>query len=63
MRSHGRPVAILTTLQFHRRSRFQAGGAVRRLDLSCAEDAPEGVETIVIRGAGETMIWLPRLVR
>ena len=57
--SHGRRVAILTTLQFHRRSRVEL---VERYDASTSrakKSLPEGVETIVIRGAGETMVWLP----
>jgi hypothetical protein len=73
-----RPVAVLTTIGFHRRSRdaFVArygasilGPAARQrprgLFGGIASDAagakkalPQGVETIPIRGAGETMIWI-----
>jgi hypothetical protein len=59
-RSHGRPVAILTTLQFHRRSR---AALVERYDASTSrarKTLPEGVETVTIRRAGETMIWFPQ---
>jgi hypothetical protein len=56
---HGRRVAILTTLSFHRRSREELAG---RYGASTSRDRrglPEGVETIPIRGAGETMVWIP----
>jgi hypothetical protein len=56
---HGQPVAVITTLQFHRRSR---DAVVERYGASTsrAKDAlPSGVETIRIDGAGETMVWLP----
>ena len=59
VRRHGRPVVIVTTLQFHRRSREELvaryGASISRAKKSL----PEGVETIQIRGAGETMVWLP----
>ena len=56
---HGLPVVILTTLQFHRRSRSEL---VRRYSASTSrakKSLPKGVETVRIRGAGETMVWLP----
>jgi hypothetical protein len=56
---HGKPVVILTTLQFHRRSREKL---VARYDASTSrakKSLPDHVETIQIRGAGETMVWLP----
>ena len=59
VRAHGRPVRALTTIGFHRRSRDEV---VRRFDAgtSRAKAAlPEGVETVTIRRAGETMVWLP----
>jgi hypothetical protein len=59
VRRHRKPVVILTTLQFHRRSRE---GLVARYGASTSrakKALPEGVETIQIRGAGETMVWLP----
>jgi hypothetical protein len=51
---HGRPVAVFTTLRFHRRSR----DAVTER-YGATETVPSGVETIRINGAGETMVWLP----
>ena len=59
VRSHGHRVAILTTLQFHRRSRAEL---VERYGASTSRaktTLPAGVETVQIRGAGETMVWLP----
>jgi hypothetical protein len=55
---HGRRVAVLTTIGFHRRSR---DAVVTRYGASTSrakKTLPEGVETIPIRGAGETMIWI-----
>lgn len=55
----GRPVAILTTIGFHRRSRDRLA---ERYDASTSRARaalPRGVVTLPIRGAGETMIWLP----
>jgi hypothetical protein len=59
VRAHGRPVRILTTIGFHRRSRDEV---VRRFDATTSRakaSLPEGVETVTIRRAGETMVWLP----
>lgn len=59
VRRHGRPVVVLTTLQFHRRSREELVTRYRASTSRAKEALPEGVETIQIRGAGETMVWLP----
>lgn len=59
VRAHGRPVAVLTTLRWHRRSR---DAVVRRYGATTSRarrSLPEDVETIPIRGAGETLVWLP----
>ena len=52
-------VCVLTTIRWHRRSRnaFVAryGAATSRARATL----PAGVETRPIRGAGETMVWLP----
>ena len=59
VQGHGRRVAVITTLQFHRRSR-QA--VVERYGASTSRakaSLPAGVETVPITGAGETMVWLP----
>ncbi len=56
---HGRRVAVITTLGFHRRSR---PAVVERYGASTSrarKTLPAGVETISIAGAGETMVWLP----
>jgi len=59
IRAHGRPVSVLTTIKWHRRSREafveRYGAATSR----ARPELPAGVETIPIRRAGETMIWLP----
>src|SRR5262245_38459933 len=57
--SHGRRVAVITTLGFHRRSR---PAVVERYGASTSrakKTLPAGVETVPISGAGETMVWLP----
>jgi hypothetical protein len=59
VRGHGQPVVILTTLQFHRRSREELASRYDASTSRAKKSLPEGVETIQIRGAGETMVWLP----
>jgi glyoxylase-like metal-dependent hydrolase (beta-lactamase superfamily II) len=59
VRRHGKPVVILTTLQFHRRSRDELAARYGASTSRAKKVLPEGVETIQIRGAGETMVWLP----
>jgi hypothetical protein len=57
--AHGRPARVLTTIGFHRRSRAEV---VRRFGATTSRaeaTLPEGVETVAIRRAGETMVWLP----
>jgi hypothetical protein len=56
---HGRPVAVLTTLKFHRRSRDEVVARYGASTSRARRNLPQGVETIVVRGAGETMVWLP----
>ena len=61
VRRHGQPVTIVTTLQFHRRSRE---ALVERYGASTSrakKHLPRDVETVVIQGAGETMVWLPKV--
>jgi hypothetical protein len=58
-RCEGRQVAVLTTIGWHRRSRAEL---VERYGASTSRakpNLPSGVESIVVRGAGETMFWLP----
>lgn len=57
---HGRRVAVVTTIQFHRRSRDAVGARYGASTSRAKTTLPSGVETIRIDGAGETMVWLPR---
>jgi glyoxylase-like metal-dependent hydrolase (beta-lactamase superfamily II) len=59
VRRHGEPVRILTTLRWHRRSRDELAERYGATTSRARETLPEGVETVTIRGAGETMVWLP----
>jgi hypothetical protein len=59
VRSHGRRVAILTTLAFHRRSRDELAERYGASTSRARASLPDGVETVTIRSAGETMVWLP----
>jgi hypothetical protein len=56
---HGQRVAILTTLQFHRRSRDELATRFGASTSRAKKALPKGVETVPIRRAGETMVWLP----
>jgi hypothetical protein len=59
VRAHGRPVRVLTTIGFHRRSRDEI---VRRFDATTSRakpSLPQDVETVTIPRAGETMVWFP----
>jgi hypothetical protein len=58
-RAEGRPVSILTTIRWHRRdceelARRYAGASARARNA-----VPAGVEPHALRGAGETLFWLP----
>jgi hypothetical protein len=57
--SHTQPVVILTTLAFHRRSRDRLANRYRASTSRAERSLPSAVETIQIKGAGETMVWLP----
>jgi hypothetical protein len=59
VRSHGRRVAILTTLGFHRRSKEKLAARYDASTSRARATLPGGVETVQIKGAGETMVWLP----
>jgi hypothetical protein len=54
----GPRVAILTTLGFHRRSREELASRYGASTSRAKRTLPTGVETIPIRGAGETMVWI-----
>ena len=58
VRRHARRVAILTTLQFHRRSREELAARYGATTSRARKTLPAGVETLQIKGAGETMVWL-----
>jgi hypothetical protein len=60
VRRHGRRVAIVTTLQFHRRSRERLAARYDATTSRAKKTLPRDVDTVVIRRAGETMVWLPR---
>jgi hypothetical protein len=57
--ARGRPVVILTTLAFHRRSRDELAARYGASTSRAKRSLPAGVETVQISGAGETMVWLP----
>jgi hypothetical protein len=59
VRRHEQRVAILTTLQFHSRSRQRLAERYGASTSRAKKTLPDGVETVPIRGAGETMVWLP----
>jgi hypothetical protein len=56
---HGKPVAVLTTMRFHSRSRAAVAERYDGTLVSVRDDPPEGVERIAIEGGDETMVWLP----
>lgn len=58
VRRHGRRVAILTTLGFHRRSKEELAVRYDASTSRARKTLPAGVETVQIKGAGETMVWL-----
>jgi hypothetical protein len=57
--AEGRRVAVLTTIGFHRRSRDAVAKRYGASTSRAKRTLPKGVETIPIRRAGETMIWIP----
>jgi len=58
LEERGRPVSILTTIKWHRRSRDELAARYRARTSRARRHLPEGVEAKPIRGAGETMFWL-----
>jgi hypothetical protein len=57
--AEGRPVAVLTTIGFHRRSRDAVAERYGATTSRAKKTLPTGVETITIQRAGETMVWIP----
>ena len=58
MRSRGLPVAILTTIKFHRRSRDELARRYAARTTRARDALPAGIESLPVRGAGETMFWI-----
>ncbi len=59
VRHRALPVAILTTIKWHRRSRDQLARRYAATTSRARPALPAGVESLPIRGAGETMFWIP----
>jgi hypothetical protein len=57
--AEGRRVAVLTTIGFHRRSRDAVAERYGASTSRAKKTLPTGVETIPVRGSGETMVWIP----
>lgn len=55
----GRPVTILTTIRWHRRDREELARRYRANTTRAWNALPVGVEQRPLRGAGETLFWLP----
>jgi hypothetical protein len=55
----GRPVSILTTIRWHRRDREQLAERYAATTSRAWNAVPAGVKPRPLRGAGETMFWLP----
>jgi hypothetical protein len=55
----GRPVSILTTIRWHRRDREQLAERYRENTTRAWNHVPREVERWLLRGAGETLFWLP----
>ena len=53
VRRHGQPVTIVTTLQFHRRSREALVQCYGASTSRAKKHLPRDVETVVIQGAGD----------
>jgi hypothetical protein len=54
-----RPVSILTTIRWHRRDRQELAARYKSNTSRAWNAVPPGVEPRPLRGAGETMYWLP----
>ena len=54
-----RRVTVLTTVGWHRRSRDAVVERYRASTSRARKNLPSGVVPIPLRGAGETMVWLP----
>lgn len=54
-----RPVSVLTTIRWHRRDREELAARYAANTSSAWNAVPHGVVPWPLRGAGETMFWLP----
>jgi hypothetical protein len=54
-----RRVSILTTIHWHRRDREELAARYGGRSSRAWNEVPEGVEPRPLRGAGETLYWLP----
>jgi hypothetical protein len=61
VQERGLPVVVLTTIEFHSRSRDAAVRRYDARDVRGADGLPAGVEAHPLAGAGETVYWLPRV--
>ncbi len=59
-RGAGRPVSVLTTTHWHRRDREELAQRYQGRSARAWNAVPAGVSPRPLRGAGETMFWLPR---
>jgi hypothetical protein len=59
VRRHGKPVVVLTTVKWHRRSRDRVVARYGASTSRARGALPSGVETVPLRGAAETLVWLP----
>jgi hypothetical protein len=55
----GRPVSVLTTIRWHRRDREELAARYASNGSGAWNAVPSGVVPRPLRGAGETMYWLP----
>jgi len=55
----GRPVSVLTTIRWHRRDREELAARYASNGSGAWNAVPSGVVPKPLRGAGETMYWLP----
>jgi hypothetical protein len=58
-RCRQRSVRVLTTISFHRRSRDAFLERYRASTSRAKANLPPGVESLPLKGAGETLFWLP----
>ena len=54
-----RRVHVLTTIPWHRRSRDAVVARYGAQTSGAKRNLPPGVVTVTLRGAGETLVWLP----